>query len=61
MPEPRFFLPTKRAKALLAYLPLHPEKPQARLKLAALLWEDSSDDKALESLRQALSALRKSW
>ena len=51
-------LPTKRAKALLAYLALHP-KPQARSKLAALLWEDSSDDKALESLRQALSALRK--
>src|SRR6516164_1305589 len=52
-------LPTKRAKALLAYLALHPKKPQARSKLAALLWEDSSDDKALESLRQALSALRK--
>ena len=48
-------LPTKRAKALLAYLALHPEKPQARSKLAALLWEDSSDDKALESLRQALA------
>ena len=52
-------LPTKRAKALLAYLALHPEKPQARSKLAGLLWEDSSDDKALESLRQTLSALRK--
>src|SRR6516164_2736711 len=52
-------LPTKRAKALLAYLALHAKKPQARSKLAALLWEDSSDDKALESLRQALSALRK--
>jgi DNA-binding SARP family transcriptional activator len=52
-------LPTKRAKALLAYLALHPEKPQARSKLAALLWEDSSDDKAMESLRQSLSALRK--
>jgi DNA-binding SARP family transcriptional activator len=52
-------LPTKRAKALLAYLALHPGKPQARSKLAALLWEDSSDDNALESLRQALSALRK--
>jgi DNA-binding SARP family transcriptional activator len=53
------FLPTKRAKALLAYLALHPGKPQARSKLAALLWEDSSDDKALASLRQTLSALRK--
>jgi DNA-binding SARP family transcriptional activator len=53
------FLPTKRAKALLAYLALHAERPQARSKLAALLWEDSSDDKALGSLRQTLSALRK--
>ena len=52
-------LPTKRAKALLAYLALHPGKPQARSKLAALLWEDSSDDRALASLRQTLSALRK--
>ena len=52
-------LPTKRAKALLAYLALHPGKPQAGSKLAGLLWEDSSDDKALASLRQTLSALRK--
>jgi DNA-binding SARP family transcriptional activator/tetratricopeptide (TPR) repeat protein len=52
-------LPTKRARALLAYLALHPGKPQARSKLAALLWEDSSDARALGSLRQTLSALRK--
>jgi len=52
-------LPTKRAKALLTYLALHPGKPQARSKLAGLLWEDSSDDRALASLRQTLSALRK--
>ena len=47
-------LPTKRAKALLTYLALHPGKPQARSKLAGLLWEDSSDDRALASLRQTL-------
>jgi DNA-binding SARP family transcriptional activator/pimeloyl-ACP methyl ester carboxylesterase len=52
-------LATKKAKALLAYLALHPGQPQSRAKLAALLWQDSGEAQARESLRQTLTQLRK--
>ena len=52
-------LSTKKASALLAYLALHPGQPQARPKLAALLWGNHSELQARDSLRQALSLLRK--
>jgi len=50
----------KKARALFAYLALNPGKPQSRDKLAALLWEDSSEAQARTSLRQSLTAIRKS-
>jgi DNA-binding SARP family transcriptional activator len=40
-------------------LALHPGQAQARPKLAALLWGDRSEAQARDSLRQALSLLRK--
>jgi DNA-binding SARP family transcriptional activator len=52
-------LPAKKPRALLAYLALHPGRPQARAKLAALLWGDSSETQARASLRQALLVLRR--
>ncbi|MFB9261884.1 BTAD domain-containing putative transcriptional regulator [Bradyrhizobium erythrophlei] len=52
-------LSTRKAWALLAYLALHPGQAQARLKLAALLWGDHSEVQARDSLRQALSLVRK--
>jgi DNA-binding SARP family transcriptional activator/predicted ATPase len=52
-------LSTRKAGALLAYLALHPRQAHARPKLAALLWGDRSDGQARDSLRQALSLLRK--
>ncbi|WP_439392267.1 BTAD domain-containing putative transcriptional regulator [Bradyrhizobium sp. PMVTL-01] len=52
-------LSTKKAGALLAYLALNPGRAQARAKLAALLWGDHSEVQARDSLRQALSLLRK--
>ncbi|WP_051310533.1 BTAD domain-containing putative transcriptional regulator [Bradyrhizobium sp. Cp5.3] len=52
-------LSTKKAGALLAYLVLHPGQAQARPKLAALLWGDRTEAQARDSLRQALSLLRK--
>ena len=51
--------PRKKSEALLAYLALHPGQTQARDKLAALLWGDSSDERARHSLRQALVTLRR--
>ena len=49
----------KKAKALLAYLALQPNKSHQRETLAALLWEECSASQARQSLRQTLSALRK--
>ncbi len=54
-----FSLPTKKTKALLAYLAYYAGQPHERAKLAALLWEDSGETQARESLRQSLSLLRK--
>ena len=52
-------LPTRKAKALLAYLALSPGSPQPRDKLASLLWGSTLDTMARTSLRQTLYALRK--
>jgi DNA-binding SARP family transcriptional activator/tetratricopeptide (TPR) repeat protein len=52
-------LSTKKAAALLAYLALQPGQVHARPKLAALLWGDRSEAQARDSLRQALSLVRK--
>src|SRR5262245_1101400 len=51
--------PRKKSEALLAYLALRPGQMQARDKLAALLWGESSDERARHSLRQALATLRR--
>ncbi|MCG6861588.1 MAG: AAA family ATPase [Chromatiaceae bacterium] len=50
----------RKAKALLAWLALHPGRPQSRDRLAGLLWANSTDAQARHSLRQALSVLRRS-
>jgi DNA-binding SARP family transcriptional activator len=54
-----FSLATKKTKALLSYLAYHAGQAHQRAKLAALLWEDSGEMQARESLRQSLSLLRK--
>jgi DNA-binding SARP family transcriptional activator len=53
-------LPTRKTRALLAYLALSAGAGQPRDKLTALLWGDSGDRQARQSLRQALFALRRS-
>src|SRR6201997_4577728 len=45
---------SKKARALLGYLCLAPETKVARLRLARMLWEKTSDDHARGSLRHAL-------
>jgi len=50
-------LPTRRARALLAYLTLADGRPVARTTLAALLWERSQEAEGRASLRKALSSL----
>jgi DNA-binding SARP family transcriptional activator/tetratricopeptide (TPR) repeat protein len=48
---------SKRARALLAYLALHPG-PHPRGRLAAVFWPDVLDESARASLRVALTELR---
>jgi adenylate cyclase len=54
----RVHLRGKKQLALLGYLSATAPARHARDKLAALLWGDTSDDKARQSLRQALVTLR---
>jgi DNA-binding SARP family transcriptional activator len=46
------------ARALLAYLCLHRQRPQPRAVLAGLFWPDSPEDRARRSLTQALWQIR---
>lgn len=49
----------QKDRALLAYLALSPGVPFEREKLAGLLWGDHGDTQARDSLKHALSRLRK--
>jgi DNA-binding SARP family transcriptional activator/pimeloyl-ACP methyl ester carboxylesterase len=51
-------LRNKKAQALLAFLALNPGH-HSRERLAGLLWPDSPDEAARQSLRQCVSALRR--
>src|SRR5262245_19279900 len=52
-------LPTRKARALLAYLAVPPGRFHSRDKLAALLWGDTPEAQARQSFRQALGSLRR--
>jgi len=52
------FRSSPRALSLLAYLVSHPESPQPRAHLAAVLWPDSEDAQARTNLRRELHNLR---
>lgn len=52
-------LPTKKTKALLAYLACNTGEALTRSKLSSLFWEESAPAQARDALRQTLSALRK--
>jgi len=51
-------LAPQQSTALLAYLALHPGRPQPREQLATVFWPDADSETARRSLRQALYALR---
>jgi TolB-like protein/DNA-binding SARP family transcriptional activator/predicted Zn-dependent protease len=54
-------LQRRKAILLLAFLALRPGEPQTRERLIGLLWSDRGDTQARGSLRQALTALRKTF
>lgn len=49
---------TDKARALLAYLAVERARPRRRESLAALFWPEQSDERARQSLRQAISHLK---
>ncbi len=52
-------LPSRKARALLAYLALRPGHAHSREQLTALLWGDTPDALARQAFRQTLSRLRR--
>jgi TolB-like protein len=48
----------RKARALLAWLALHPGRPTSRERLCGLLWGERADEQARASLRQALFELK---
>ena len=52
-------LPTRKTRALLAYLAANADKPQQRDRLMALLWGDRGEQQARHSLNQALLSIRR--
>lgn len=61
-PEGRpIVLNLRKAEALIAYLALAPGQSSSRERLAALLWGDSDQGRARQSLRQAIFALTKAF
>lgn len=52
-------VPARKTRAVLAYLALSPSRSATRDRLAALLWADSSESHARQSLRQSLAGLRR--
>ena len=51
--------PTRKSKAILAYLALSPGMLRSREQLASVFWERSAEEQARASLRQTLSSLRR--
>jgi DNA-binding SARP family transcriptional activator/tetratricopeptide (TPR) repeat protein len=49
---------SSRAVVLVAFLVVHAESPQARQRIAGLLWPESTDAQALTNLRRELHHLR---
>jgi DNA-binding SARP family transcriptional activator/TolB-like protein/Tfp pilus assembly protein PilF len=58
-PEGAIRLSSRKSRALLAYLAMQPTLSETRERLADLLWGNSNDKQARQSLRQCLASLRK--
>src|SRR5262245_40996484 len=54
-------IPGRKERALLAILALLPGERRSRDKLAALLWSDRGDKQAHDSLKSAISRLKKAF
>lgn len=52
-------LPTRKTRALLAYLAFMPDTPHPRERLMALLWGDRGERQARQSLNNSLASIRR--
>ena len=59
MGDAEVVLPTRKARALLAYVAVSAGRPEPREKLCALFWKDTRREQAQQSLRQTLFSLRR--
>ena len=57
--DARLDLPTRKSKAILAYLAMSPGMLRSREHLAGTFWDRSAEEQARASLRQTLSSVRK--
>src|SRR5262245_43484435 len=57
---PPIQFPTRKARALLAYLAFRPGRAHSRDEVADLLWSKRDNEQARGSLRRTLSDIRKS-
>ena len=57
--DARLDLPTRKSKAILAYLALSPGMLRSREHLAGTFWDRSAEEQARASLRQTLSSVRR--
>ncbi|MEA2949328.1 MAG: hypothetical protein QOI40_4658 [Alphaproteobacteria bacterium] len=58
-PPSELRIASRKGRALLAYLAMHPDHRASREHLAALFWGDQADERARHSLRQCLVSLRR--
>ena len=59
-PPAQVDLAAHKGAALLYYLAARPDQPVTRMRLMALLWQDSDEQEGRNSLSTALSRLRRS-
>ena len=57
--DARLDLPTRKSKAILAYLAMSPGMLRSREHLAGTFWDRSAEEQARASLRQTLSSVRR--
>src|SRR5215831_10901273 len=57
--DARSDFPTRKSKAILAYLALSPGMLRSREHLAGIFWDRSAEEQARASLRQTLSSVRR--
>jgi DNA-binding SARP family transcriptional activator/tetratricopeptide (TPR) repeat protein len=54
-------LASRKAQALIGFLAVHAQRSHHRTRLCSLLWEDAGEKQSRDSLRQALTTIRRAF